>query len=145
MKLAMKKINRTTLFLLLTLGVSFSLAGLYKLLGGEYDNRTSATILGVSYMFIPMISAIIVQKVIHKEELKTNLLISFKVNKWFFIAWLLPLVLSFGTLGVSLLFPGVTYSPEMTGMINRFEDMLSPEQIAEIKKSMETMPIHPLW
>lgn len=141
----MNKINRTTLFLILTFVISFSLAGLYKLFGGQYDNKISATILAVIYMFIPMISAILVEKVIHKEKLKPNLFISFKINKWFFIAWLIPPIMSFGTLGISLLLPDVTYSPEMTGMVNRFEDMLTPEQLEQMKNASETMPIHPIW
>ncbi|MBS3777318.1 MAG: CPBP family intramembrane metalloprotease [Bacteroidales bacterium] len=141
----MDKINRTTLFLILTFVISLSLVGLYKLFGGQYDNKISATILAVTYMFIPMISVILVEKVIHKEKLKPNLLISFKINKWFFIAWLITPIMSFGTLGISLLLPDVTYSPEMTGMVNRFENMLTPEQLEQMKNASETMPIHPIW
>lgn len=141
----MDKINRTTLFLILTFVISLSLVGLYKLFGGQYDNRISATILAVTYMFIPMISVFLVEKVIHKEKLKPNLLVSFKINKWFFIAWLITPIISFGTLGISLLLPDVTYSPEMTGMVNRFEDMLTPEQLEQMKQASETMPIHPIW
>jgi len=141
----MDKINRTRLFLTLTFVISFSLVGLYKLFGGQYDNKVSATILAVTYMFIPMICAVIVEKVIHKEKLKPNLFISFKINKWFFIAWLITPIMSFGTLGISLLLPDVTYSPEMTGMVNRFEDMLTPEQLEQMKNATETMPIHPIW
>jgi len=141
----MEKINRTTLFLTLTFVISFSLVGLYKLFGGEYDNKVSSTILAVTYMFIPMFCAIIVEKVIHKEKLKSNLFISFKINKWFFIAWLITPFLSFGALGISLLLPDVTYSPEMTGMMNRFDDMLTPDQIEQMKNALETLPIHPIW
>jgi hypothetical protein len=82
----MDKINRKTLFLIMTFLISFSLVGLYKLFGGQYDNKVIATILAVTYMFIPMICAIIVEKMIHKEKLKLNLFISFKINKWLFIA-----------------------------------------------------------
>lgn len=141
----MNRINRTTLFLTLTFVISFSLVGLYKLFGGQYDNRIGATILAVTYMFIPMICAILVEKVIHKEKFKSNLFISFKINKWFFIAWLITPIMSFGTLGISLLLPDVTYSPEMTGMMDRFEDMLPPEQLEQMKNASETMPIHPIW
>ena len=44
----MDKINRTTLFLIMTFVISFSLVGLYKLFGGQYDNKISATILAVT-------------------------------------------------------------------------------------------------
>jgi membrane protease YdiL (CAAX protease family) len=114
-------------------------------LGGNYENKISATILAVTYMFIPMISVILVEKVIHKEQLQHNLLISFKINRWFFFAWLITPIISFLTLGISLLLPGVNFSPEMTGMINRYKDILSAEQMEQIKISIETMPFHPIW
>ncbi|KAF5060909.1 CPBP intramembrane metalloprotease [anaerobic digester metagenome] len=141
----MKKINRTALFLMLTFVISFSLAGLYKLFGGQYDSNLSRTILGVTYMFIPMICVIIVEKVIHKEPFKADLLISFRINRWFFFAWLIMPVISFMAFGVSLLFPGVSFSPEMSGMVKRFEEMLTPEQIEQMKNSMEALPVHPVW
>ena len=141
----MRKINKTTLFLTLTFVISFSLVGLFKLFAGQYANKISATILAITYMFIPMICAILVEKVIHKEKLKPNLFISFKINKWFFIAWLITPVMSFGTLGISLLLPDVSYSPEMTGMVNRFQDVLTPKQLEQMKNASETMPIHPIW
>jgi uncharacterized protein len=96
-------------------------------------------------MFIPMINVILVEKVIHKEKLKPNLFISFKINKWFFIAWLITPIMSFGTLGISLLLPDVTYSPEMEGMFKRFESMFTPEKMEQMKNSMQTLPMHPIW
>jgi len=98
----MHKINRTTVFLMLTFVISYSLAGIYKLLGGQY-HKFSGVIIAVVYMFIPMISAIIVEKGIHKEKIKTSLFISFDINKWFLAAWLITPILSFGTFGISLL------------------------------------------
>lgn len=141
----MIKINKTTLFLILTFVISFSLAGLYKLSGEQYENNIGGTILAVVYMFIPLICTLLVEKLIYKESIKRNLLISFKINKWFIIAWIITPIIAFGTLGVSLLFPDVSFSPEMTGMFKRFENVLTPEQIQEMKKSMETLPIHPIW
>lgn len=140
----MKEINKTTLFLILTFGISYSLAGIYFLLGGKYD-KVSGTVLAVVYMFIPMASALIIEKGVHKEKIKERLHISFRINKWFFVAWFITPVLSFLTLGISLLFPDVSYSPEMSGMIERFEDTLSPEQLEQMKNSVETLPMHPLW
>ena len=142
----MKTINKTTLFLSLTFIISFSLAGIYTQIVDDPYNKTAFTILGVIYMFIPTLCVILVKKVIHKEKLTKDLMISFKINKWFFVAWLIMPVISFSTVGISLLiFPNITYSPEMTGLINRFEFMLTPEQIEQAKKSLEAMPFNPLW
>jgi uncharacterized protein len=140
-----KSLSKTTLFLLLTFSLSFSLAGLYLLFGGQTSNRTGMTILGVTYMFIPMLCVIIVSRLVHKEKLKTNLLISFRINIWFLVAWLVTPIIAFGALGISLLLPDVSFSPGMEGMIKRFEDLLTAEQIEQMKTSMETLPIHPFW
>src|SRR5690606_34045969 len=123
----MKKINRLTLFLILTFGINFSMVGVFYLLGGAYKSFPG-TILATVYMFIPMLAAIIVDKLIHKDKIKKTLLISFKINKWFIVEWLIGPILSFLTIGVSLLIPDVYYSPDMTGMIERFENAMTTEQ-----------------
>lgn len=141
----MKKINQTTLFLILTFSISFLIAGIYKLNGGESHDRTGFMILGIIYMFIPTIAVLIVKKLIHREKIATDLLISFKINKWFFVAWLIIPVLAFLTFGISLLFPDVIYSPDMSGMFSRFESMMTPEQAEQMRASVESLPLHPVW
>lgn len=140
----MKTINKTLLFLILTFTISFALAGAFRLLGGDYNNKTGFTILGAVYMFIPTICVIIVKKLIYHEDLKTDLLISFKLNAWFFVAWLLMPLIGLAAAAISLLHPDVVYSPEMLGMIKRFEPMMTPEQLAQMKASIDTLPVHPL-
>jgi len=141
----MKRINQTTLFLILTFVISFSTAAIYKLFAGGAVGNVSYTILGTIYMFIPGILAVIVKRLIFKEKLRSDLLLSFKINKWFFAAWLIMPIVSFVTLGVSLLFPGVTYNPEMTGLAERFASMTSPEQIEQLKTQIAALPVSPIW
>lgn len=141
----MKRFNQTTLFLILTFVISFSTAAIYKLFAGGAVGNVSYTILGTIYMFIPGISVLIVKKLIFKEKLRSDLLLSFKINKWFFAAWLIMPIVSFVTLGVSLLFPGVTYNPEMTGLAERFASMTSPEQIEQLKTQIAALPVSPIW
>ncbi|MEA4974879.1 MAG: CPBP family intramembrane glutamic endopeptidase [Paludibacter sp.] len=141
----MKKINQTTLFLILTFTISFLLAGIYKLTGGGSQDRTGFMILGIIYMFIPTIAVLIVKKLIHREKIASELMISFKINKWFFVAWLIIPVLAFVTFGISLLFPDVMYSPDMSGMFSRFESMMTPEQAEQMRASVESLPLHPVW
>lgn len=140
----MKKINQTTLFLILTFTISFVLAGIYKLSGGGNHDRYGFMIIGAIYMFIPTISVLIVKKLIHREKIASELLISFKINKWFFVAWLLMPILAFLTFGISLLFPDVIYSPDMSGMFSRFESMMTPEQMEQMKASTENLPFNPV-
>lgn len=141
----MKAINRTTLFLILTFVISYTLAGIYKLMGGGYTSSIGFTVFGVIYMFIPAISTIIIKKFIYHEKLKNDLLISFKINKWFFVAWLIIPVIMFFSLGISLLFPDVIYSQEMSGMLKRYATILTPAQIEQMKNSLSTLPINPIW
>src|SRR5262249_28419015 len=84
-------------------------------------------------------------KVVYKAPLKEPFRIRFRPNRWFLVAWLLPLLIALATLGVSLLLPGIEFSPEMAGMFQRFEKVLTAEQLAEMHKQAETLPIHPFW
>ena len=140
----MRKINKTALFLLLTFVVCWSMAGTYYLLGLKYSG-TGGTVMAVVYMFVPMLSVILIEKVIHREKIRTTLLISFRLNKWFVVAWLITPMIGFAAFGISLLFPGIDYDPEMSGMISRFEGALPPEQIEEMRNSTEALPVHPIW
>src|SRR5262245_7933433 len=63
-------------------------------------------------MFMPALCAVVVQKLIYKAPLKKQLRINFRPNRWFLVAWFLPLLLAVAAFGVALLFPGVTFSPD---------------------------------
>lgn len=141
MKINLKKIG---CFIGLTFGFNWLLALLFfTLVGNQYP--TATLVMAITYMFVPMIMAIIVQKFVYKEAVKAPLGISFRFNRWFGAAWLLPPLLAFATFGVSLLLPGVAYSPDMAGMFERFGGTLTPEQMAQMKDQMAALPIHPIW
>jgi uncharacterized protein len=139
----MKKINKFWLFLLFTFGISYSLAGLFVAFGGEYSS-TGGMVMAIAFMFTPALSVFIVEKLVHHEKISRRLLISFKINRWFIVAWLLPPLLAFLTFAVSLMFPGVYYSPEMEGMFARYENLLTPEQMEDMHQSIEAMPLPPV-
>jgi membrane protease YdiL (CAAX protease family) len=141
----MKSTNKTTLFLILTFFISFTIAGIYKLISGDQFGNAGFTIMGTIYMFVPALSVIIVKKLIFKEKLRSDLQISFKINRWFFAAWLIMPLVAFGTLGISLLLPNVTYNHEMTGLAERFASMVKPEQVAQMKAQIASLPISPIW
>lgn len=140
----MKTISKTNLFYLITAIISLSAAGIFYLSGGRYDS-SAGLILATFYMFIPTIAVLIVEKLIYKEAIQKRLLISFRINWWFAVAWIVTPIIGFAAMGIALLFPDVSYSPGMEGMFDRFESMLTPEQMNEMRESIKTMPIHPLW
>ncbi len=137
-------VRKVALFLGLTFFVSWSLATLFFGLGGRW-NTAAATAMAVVYMFVPGSMAIVVQKLIYKEPLKKPLGISFRLNWWFLVAWLLPPIFAFATIGVSLVLPQVEYSPDMSGVLERYEALLSPEQFEQIQGQIATSPMHPIW
>ena len=140
-----EKVKRLGLFIGITFVLSWLLVALFFVFEGKWNNPTSAMIVGTAIMFIPMISAILVQKFIYKEPLKKSLGISFKLNRWWLVAWLLPPLIAFATIGVSLLISGINYSPEMIGFFERFEGIIPAEQLQQMKTQMTAFPFHIFW
>ena len=132
------------LFIGLTFLVSWLMAFLFFAFGGRWGSPASIA-MAATYMFVPMVIAIIVQKFVCREPIKEPLGISFKLNRWFLVAWLLPPVIAFASLGVSLLLPGVEYSPGMEGLLERFESVLTPEQLQQMENRLDTSPLNPIW
>ncbi len=136
--------KKILLFIGLTFFIDWSLVGLYLAVGGTTDGEGMA-LLAVFYMFVPMLAAIIVQKRIFRQPLAGPLGISFKVNRWFFIAWFLPPVIAFMAMGISLLMPGVSFTPDMSGFFNSLAGALTPEQMDQARQQLAAMPAHPIW
>jgi len=139
-----ENLKRAGLFTGITFLLSWLLVALFLLSGGRW-NTPEAYIVAVAFMFVPMIVALVLQGVVYKEPLKEPLGISFRLNWWFLVAWLLPPVIALATIGVSLLFPGVDYSPDMAGFFEKFSLVYPPEQIEQMKAQAKTLPVHPFW
>jgi len=138
-------VKKVALFVGLTYLLSYALVPLYFALGGTKAMRPGFVVLGTAYMFIPLVVAVIVQKLVYHAPLKGPLRIAFRPNRWFLVAWLVPPMIALATLGVSLLLPGVTFSPEMAGMFERFQGLMTPEKLDEMKRQVESLPVHPFW
>jgi membrane protease YdiL (CAAX protease family) len=137
-------VKKILVFLGLTFSLNWLMATLFFMLF-SLQNRLAFLAMAIAYMFVPMVMALVVQKLIYKETVKGPLGISFRLNRWWAVAWLLTPLLALATFGVSLLFPGVNYSPGMEGMFDRFKDMLTPVQMAEMRNQIATLPVHPIW
>lgn len=131
-------------YLLLSFGLSWGIAGIYYLFGGRLTSQT-ALIMLLFYMFMPMVSVIIMQKTVYKKPLKEPLHIFFRPNRYFFLSWILPFVIAIAGIGVSLLLPGISFSPGMEGMLEKYASILSPEDLALMKKQIAAAPFHPFW
>jgi membrane protease YdiL (CAAX protease family) len=136
--------RKALIFVVLTYTSTWLIVGAYYALGGRLDQPASALVLLVS-MFMPMTMALVVQKVIYKEPLREPLRISFRPNRWFLVAWLLPAIVALAAAGVSVLLPGVEYSPDTAGLLERYSASLTPEQMEEMRQQLAALPIHPVW
>lgn len=68
-------------------------------------------IFSAGAMLIPLLAVVFTQ-LIFREPLFKNLGISFKINCWWFVGWLLMPVVALTVLGVTLLMPGAQWSPD---------------------------------
>jgi uncharacterized protein len=139
-----KHIKKASLFVGLTFFVNWSLALLFVALGGRWQTPVGSA-FGAAYMFVPMTVAILIQKGIYKQPVAGPLGISLRLNRWFLIAWLLPPAVALATLGVSLLLPGVEYSPQMKGLFDRYASLMTPEQARRLQEQIAAMPVGIVW
>ncbi|MCD4813537.1 CPBP family intramembrane metalloprotease [bacterium] len=139
------RMKKTLWYLALTFGLSYGLFGIvFALVPGEMHKKILMP-LSLVYMFMPMVAVLLVQKVVFREPFKISLGISFRFNRWFVVAALLPPVIALLTLGCSLFLPGVTFSWEMEGVFARFANQITPEQFSVMQAQAQAWPIHPFW
>lgn len=136
--------NPTAIFTLLTLVVSYLYAAGFYLAGMRWQ-APAAQAVGVGYMFIPAAVVFVVQRLLVREDIVRALEIRWRPNRWWMVAWILPAALSLATLGISLLLPGVAYSPEMAGLWARFQSVFPAEALEQMKKQTALLPVHPFW
>lgn len=102
--------RQTILFAILVILISWTAAALFYLLNGNLQT-TAGFVFATGYMFFPLLSVVIVQA-IHKEPILKGLGVSFKLNRWFAVAWLLPVLFNVAAMFASALFPLMRFSTE---------------------------------
>jgi uncharacterized protein len=132
--------KKTIIFIISVCLISWGLAAAFYLSGFKFSGIT-AMIFGAIYMMIPMTVAIIVQKFIYKQNVIKTFMVSFRLNKWFIAALILTPLISVFSIFISLLIPGVSYSPGMEGILERFAASIPPEKLIEIKHNIEKIPV----
>jgi uncharacterized protein len=140
----MNQSHKLSLYLIITFGISWPLAIVYSLAGGNTSPFSPGfLIMAIAFMFTPMLSVIVVERLILKNSIKKTYPLNFRWNRWWLIAWLSPLFLALAAFGVGLLIPGVRFSPEMEGMFARFQGILTPEQMEQMHNT--ALPVHPIF
>ena len=134
---------RSLLYLLIAFGGSWALAFTYfECFGTEYSWRFA--VMGALYMFVPALAACVVQRA-YGEEIAKPLGVRFRINRWFFVAWLLPPLLAVAVTGVSALMPGVelTLDPAQSNVFLFVDQNFSEERRAALRESITETPLHP--
>ena len=139
-----RNIKKSILFVFLAFLFSWGVfAAIY--FGGFEWAKTNSAVLIVSYMFGPLLSAFIVQKIIYKEDFAGPLGISIKINGWFISAFLIPLIIVLGAFAASMLFNNVYYTPDMSGLIERSRGTISSYDFKRLRQLVAISGVHPIW
>jgi len=134
--------KRAVHFVLLTYALSLLLFAIFSVAGGEWSSLPGVA-MGVVYMYMPTLATVILQKLVYRETVTGPLGVALNVNRFWLVAWLLPLLLALAAFGLALALPEVRFSSDMTGLLSRFEGKLPPEKLEEVRQKLATMPVHP--
>lgn len=138
------KLNRVNKFLLLTFAVNWGIAGLFILLFPEKP-KALYTGMAVLYMFIPALMAIVMDKFIDKKKNLKSLAINFVPNWWYIAAWPGVIIGAFLILGVNLLWPTISFSPDLSGFVERMSSQMSGEQLGMLNAQIEVNKSVIIW
>ncbi len=127
----------------LTFALSWGLAGAVYAAGVRWS-PTTAIPVGVPYMFMPALAAFLMQRFVVREKV-TALGLAFNPNGWWLAAWLTPVLAAIAPIGIGLLWPGVTFSPDLSGMLDRFAAVVPPEKLAEAREKIARLPVNPFF
>lgn len=134
--------KKSAYFVGITYALSAALISAYYVSGGRW-NTSSAFFITTLYMYIPLLGALVTHKLFSKEPTTTFLSASFSLNKWFFLAWMLPFAISILALFFSLKMPGVEFSRDLSGFFERYAKTMPPDQIEKLRMQMSRLPVHP--
>lgn len=119
----MKK--QAIVFVALVFLISWIAAGIFHVSGVDFKSP-AGFLFASGYMFFPLISVIITQ-LIYKEPLLKNVGISFKINRWWFVAWFGMIIFNLLALGASTFIPGISFtteSPEIQHAITQLSEQI---------------------
>jgi uncharacterized protein len=120
--------RRVLLYYAVAYVATYGTVALFLAGGGSYRDPAWVFFAQIS-MLAPATSAILLERFVFRGPVRTSLAIRMRPNRWFAVAWLLPLVLAFAALGLELLQPGVSFDGSLVPAVWRA--YVSAEQIAQ--------------
>ena len=131
------KTNRLWLMLGVTCAFSWSLWAMLAITGLHANVVVRTVVVAVS-MFGPALGAIVAQRRAG-EPIAAPLGVVVKPNRWWLVAWLLPLALQPLVIAFGLQVPGVEWSPDFGGLLERLGTSVPPEKLIEVKQQLERL------
>jgi uncharacterized protein len=110
--------RRIVLFYAATFVVTHLVTTAYRLRGGAW-NALDTFVVANGIMLIPGLTALVFTRWVFREPVRETLGLKLRPNRWWLAAWLGAPVLMLATLAVSLLLPGTSYDPTMSGLGER--------------------------
>lgn len=105
----------------LSFALIWGVTGVFRICGGEYKSPAGTAVASLC-MCIPFIVTLIMQ-LINREKLLSKIGFNWKVNRWWFIGWLLMPLLALMILGINLLMPGVSFSSEGPAVVQMMQQL----------------------
>jgi membrane protease YdiL (CAAX protease family) len=113
----------------------------YRLRGGSWTGP-GAFVVANGVMLIPGVVAIVFARLASREPVRASLGLCFAPNRWWLLAWLAPPLLMLATLGVSLLVPGTSFDPTLSGLGPRLG--FSAADVAALRARATLLGLPPL-
>lgn len=132
------------IFLLITLVGCWTPALFVALTGQTWDGPVGRA-LSIWQMFPPMIAALVVQGPLLKQPVMQPLGLSFGVNRWWLVAWLVPVgVLAVGLGMVALTGSDIVWSAEQ--LLANKRSLVAPDELQAFDQyAIDNPPRHPVW
>jgi len=134
--------EKILLFVVLSFFYSWILLLFFHLAGGQWGQFPLTHIVGVLYMFGPAAAALTAQRAFG-DKLFTPFGISFKINRWFVAAWLIPVVLALLSTAIAVYLPFASFSTDPGVIVEHIARLIPDQQIDMIDQQIEQLPIHP--
>ena len=133
----MKKAIRFSIIVCLFSWAMFALA--HWGFGMDADTPLGLALFSTLYMFFPLITALVLQK-IDKEKFNHTGLVNFKIKWSWLVAWLLPMVMTLACIPVNGLMPGVELKYNAEQLINQYH--VPEEQQELVREQLGQLPAY---
>jgi len=125
-------------FIAIAFGFSWSIAiPLYI----SESPKTIMPIIASLYMLGPLVATVALM-LIRRDLSWKDIGVRFNINGWWIVGWLFPAVFILLTIAVSLLMPGVEFSPDLSGFLERLSKYASPQEVEAARSRLSLLSGH---